>query len=335
MLKRQEISILNIIFERVYKNHERVNIQTISIETLEFVFSLYRIKTREGFPLKFSFNGKQLNPKLSLVDAGLSDNSIIITDICEETIINFDILEPYITLYFEIHWLKPNFSTNLQTISIKVKPNISVGELISLFLLKTGGGCHEEFKFIFKSRELFMFPEMSLAYSGLENGSKIIVKQWKIYWGAGYPSWDYKEINIKFIKISKSTKTNTNIFNVELTSLLKLCLLKEISSKFDFLYCNDKRNELEKKLPDLIFYILQILRNGFVISQEIKKTITEVIQKEGGDNIINFSKFVDKVVDKNEIYQVMKLLNNNDFKEINDIGFFLSKYNEHITLFNN
>ena len=69
MLKRQEISILNIIFERVYKNHERVNIQTISIETLEFVFSLYRIKTREGFPLKFSFNGKQLNPKLSLVDA--------------------------------------------------------------------------------------------------------------------------------------------------------------------------------------------------------------------------------------------------------------------------
>ena len=30
----------------------------------------------------------------------------------------------------------------------------------------------------------------------------------------------------------------------------------------------------------------------------------------------------------------MKLLNPNDFKEINEIRFLLSKYNEHIVLFN-
>ena len=66
---------------------------------------------------------------------------------------------------------------------------------------------------------------------------------------------------------------------------------------------DDKRDKLEKELPDLIFYILQILQNGYVTTnQNIKKTITEVIQKEGGDNIINFSKFVDKVVDRSKTY---------------------------------
>ena len=66
---------------------------------------------------------------------------------------------------------------------------------------------------------------------------------------------------------------------------------------------DDKRDKLEKELPDLIFYILQILQNGYVTTnQNIKKTITEVIQKEGGGNIINFSKFVDKVVDPSKTY---------------------------------
>ena len=43
MLKEEEISILNLIFERVHNN--RVSIKIISAETLEFAFSLYRIKT--------------------------------------------------------------------------------------------------------------------------------------------------------------------------------------------------------------------------------------------------------------------------------------------------
>ena len=144
MLKKEEVSILNIIFENVHDNHERISIQTISTETLEFVFSLYRIKTRECFPLKFSFKGKQLDPKLSLVDAGLSDNSIIIADICWEPIINFDSLEPHIILVFEIH----DCLIFCPNISIKARQNMLVRELISLFMLKSGR--KDICKFIFK-----------------------------------------------------------------------------------------------------------------------------------------------------------------------------------------
>ena len=318
MLIGEEVSIFNIIFERVYDNHIRVNIQTISTETLEFVFSLYRIKTRERFPLKFSFKGKQLDPKLSLVDAGLSDNSIIITDIFHLPIID---LKPWTILFY-----RQGLSLS---IPIEASPNMLVKELISLFMLKSGET--SKFKFIFNYKELI--PELKIVQSGLTNGSKITVINTQSIVGAGYPRWYYKLINIKFIKISKSIDTNTTFFNSELTSLLKLCLLKEISSKFNFLYLDNKCRELKKNIPDLIYYILNIISNGFVISEDIKKTITEVIEKEGGENIINFSKFVDKVVDQYQISQIKKLLNPDDFKEIQNIEFLLSKYNEHIVLF--
>ena len=162
-------------------------------------------------------------------------------------------------------------------------------------------GIFDKCKFIHNNKELF--PEMTLTQSGLENMTRILVISKQNVHGAGFAKWYYKLINIKFIKISKCINTNTNILNLELIDLLKLCLLKEISSKFNFLSFDDKRDKLEKELPDLIFYILQILQNGYVTTnQNIKKTITEVIQKEGGDNIINFSKFVDKVVDRSKTY---------------------------------
>ena len=103
MLKEEEISILNLIFEGVNNNNNRVSIKIISAETLEFAFSLYRIKTLEKYiPLKFYFKGKELDPNLSLIDAGLSDNSIIITNLCELPQIYFDISEPYIKIIFEM-----------------------------------------------------------------------------------------------------------------------------------------------------------------------------------------------------------------------------------------
>ena len=131
MLKEEEISILNLIFERVYNNNDRVSIKIISAETLEFAFSLYRIKTGEKYiPLKFYFKGKELDPNLSLINAGLSDNSIIITNIGELPLIYFDISEPSISIIFE-------HMNNLQTHTIRAKPNWLVKELICIFMIKT------------------------------------------------------------------------------------------------------------------------------------------------------------------------------------------------------
>ena len=67
---------------------------------------------------------------------------------------------------------------------------------------------------------------------------------------------------------------------------------------------------------------------------DIKKNIAAVLEKAKGSNIINFSNFVNESINMNQVNEMMKLLNSNDFKEINDIRFRLSKYNEHIKLFN-
>lgn len=67
--------------------------------------------------------------------------------------------------------------------------------------------------------------------------------------------------NIKFIKVSNNNFIKIN--NSELFGLLRLCLLKEISSKFD-------RNRLEK-LPDIICYIMEVLQHGYIENNDVKK----------------------------------------------------------------
>ena len=139
----------------------------------------------------------------------------------------------------------------------------------------------------------------------------------------GGGSWYNKEINIKFIKL------NQNIFDKnkkpEIFGLLKLCFLKEIAPKIDDL----------KKLEKSIYYIIKILLNGYIEdSKDLQKNIVEVLEKMRGSNIINFSNYVDEIIDSYQINKILNLLSNSDLKEMNDTRYRLSKYNNSIKLFN-
>ena len=52
-----------------------------------------------------------------------------------------------------------------------------------------------------------------------------------------------------------------------------------------------------------------------------------------GSNILNFAKYVDESINSNDIRMILKLLNQEDLKEINDIKNRLLNYNEYIKLF--
>ena len=141
-----------------------------------------------------------------------------------------------------------------------------------------------------------------------------------------------KEINIKFIKEQNNiNKSYSSIFKFsfqkeeELYGLLKLCLLKEISSKLE-----DKQI---KKLPDLLSYIVTILKNGYIMDPIKKKEIKKVLKKMKGSNILNFSKYIDESINSSNINILMKFLNNEDLKEIKDIKNRLLNYNEYIQIF--
>ena len=143
----------------------------------------------------------------------------------------------------------------------------------------------------------------------------------------GGGGWINKEINIKFIKLSQNIISINE--NPEILGLLKLCLLKEVSQKIP-------ENNL-KKLPELIYFIMQILSKGYVEGNpnDLKKIIVEVLEKMKGNNIINFSNYVDVIINSNQMNEILNLLSDSDFKEMKDIKYRLSKYNNSIRLFNN
>ena len=71
-----------------------------------------------------------------------------------------------------------------------------------------------------------------------------------------------KEINIKFIKSTEDkNKNKISFINNELTGLLRLCLLKEISIKLDI--------EQIRQLSTLTSYIMELLKNDstFVVDE--------------------------------------------------------------------
>ena len=101
-----------------------------------------------------------------------------------------------------------------------------------------------------------------------------------------------KEINIKFLSLLGGKNLPNS--NEELTSLLKLCLLKELSAKLE-------PYQLEG-LPDKIKLILKILKNGYTEQTDnMKADIKNILEKVKGSNIINFSRFVDNTIDSDQL----------------------------------
>ena len=135
------------------------------------------------------------------------------------------------------------------------------------------------------------------------------------------------EINIKFIKLSNNDIYYNN-YNQELNSILKLCLLKELSQKISL----DKLSNL----PELIRVIIKLLKRGYICDDpyNIKKNIREVFEKMKGGNIINFANYINEIIDSNKLYILLNLLNKSDQKEIIDIKNRLSKYVNYVELFN-
>ena len=212
-------------------------------------------------------------------------------------------------------------------IMIESSTSEKVSTLIWKFINKvnnTLGKFGHKWKFLINGNKLN--EHLTLAESGIYNDCSIYAFDLANKCiGAGESLSN--EINIKFIKLSNNDIYYNN-YNQELNSILKLCLLKELSQKISL----DKLSNL----PELIRVIIKLLKRGYICDDpyNIKKNIREVFEKMKGGNIINFANYINEIIDSNKLYILLNLLNKSDQKEIIDIKNRLSKYVNYVELFN-
>ena len=210
-----------------------------------------------------------------------------------------------------------DYEIKQKKITIFTYPEERINDVLNKFRDKIGNK-YDKFIFIFNSKNLD--PSLTVAESGL--GVMAIIKvintnPLPIGGGGG-------EINIKFLR--NSEEYPNIIRNCELLSLLKLCLLKEISSKLD--------EEKIKSLPEKIKTIMRILVEGYIKDgNNLKAKIEEVLLKVDGDNIINFSDYVDEIIDLKQLDNITDLLDKNEVLKMNDIRYKLSRFNKFMKLF--
>ncbi len=191
-----------------------------------------------------------------------------------------------------------------------------------LVLLEKLNICDKKTKFIFKGVTYSMSSCFTFKEIGITEDCRIFINNQGISGGYEYN----KEINIKFIICQSnisSKKTSGKI--IELYGLLKLCLLKEISAKLE--------DDEIRNLPELLSYILEILKRGYIFNQIKKEEIKEVLNKMKGSNIINFSRYIDRSISQSDIDIILKILKTNDLSYITDIYNRLLNYNQYIKLF--
>ena len=201
-----------------------------------------------------------------------------------------------------------------------------INDLIDKYLKKVGlpkEMINEKLVFLLGAEKLD-YNNLTLAEIGIGTPKKstiTVIDQSNII-GAGTPPYK-KVINIKFLKLPNSSIYKNN--NKDIIGILKLCLLKEVSQ-------NLSEYQLDK-LPEIYCYLMKMLQKGYLqILHNIEQNIIYVLDKITGSNIINFSNYVDEIIDLNQLNKILSLLNKEDLKEMLDIKNRLSKYNEYLKI---
>ena len=209
-------------------------------------------------------------------------------------------------------------------INIIINPEKKILDLINKISIKINNVDIEATRLIYNYKDILDCDKSKKISEYLVNNAQINLYEKSICGGYLLE----KEINIKFIKVKKNYINRflyQNRNKKSLYGLLNLCLLKEIALRMEY-------SQIDR-LPIVLSSIMEVLKNGKIKSSEAKECIKEVLNKMRGSNIINFSRYVNKIIDSNNLEIILSNLYKRQIEEIYDIKNRLAKYNEYIKLF--
>ena len=147
-----------------------------------------------------------------------------------------------------------------------------------------------------------------------------------------------KEEKIKYDDYKKKIKINLNFFSdknlanddddtetTELSGILKLCLLVFIANFF-------KKEELGKIEKEEIKEIITNLQNEIEFTENLKENIKSTLKDKSGNNILEYAKYINEIVNKNDIDSLINILHDKK-EEIIKFRKSLSKYKSYNEFF--
>ena len=129
------------------------------------------------------------------------------------------------------------------------------------------------------------------------------------------------------VLIDESNKHEINL-DFKLKGLLKFCLIKDMSLIID------KNLELYRpKLNKKMKHILEIISGGNIDLNQTENSIMSMLKKFEGINILNFSKFIDAFINREELLETFNIFNEEEKILIQKENDCLSSYSEYMKKF--
>ena len=326
--KEDFISIILTSYDQIVHTSLIVNMKMTTTELINILNKkmLEYYSDKSIYDFYYYYNGNILNhSSFSLYQVKIRNGTIILANIIEgknheivkekEENINFNQIDLNNYIPEDLISLILISSDQLVHTTVIISKYKTCSDLIKLLykhLKKNYPQYSEnEFYFLYKGQKL-NFNSLTLDEAHIENGTTILTLIIE-------PMLN-ENLNME-ASIIINNEYHEN-FTFDLDGLLKLCLLKEISNY----YYNDLEY-YDKKIPNKIKYILEILSGGNIDLNQTQNSILSVLGKLGGQcNIINFSKFIDQNTNKEDIIEVYDILKINEKEKINEKKNCLGSY---------
>ena len=129
------------------------------------------------------------------------------------------------------------------------------------------------------------------------------------------------------ILINEDNKHDNNI-NFDLSGILKFCLIKDMS-----LFIDKDFEYYKPKLSEKIKFIFEAISGGNIDLNQTENSIMSVLKKFEGINILNFAKFIEVYISKNELIEIFNIFKKEDKINLQEEIKCLNSYSEYMKKF--